>query len=86
MDMLRDMFDTYGKAWMTEAIKEAVGSSRGAPSLRYIEAILQRWKRDGFSPARKKVQIVDAQPKRTAWIPTAEELAEIRRLEAEYEH
>lgn len=28
----------------------------------------------------------DAQPKRRAWIPTADELAEIRRLEAEYEH
>lgn len=31
-------------------------------------------------------QPVEMQPKRRAWIPTADELAEIRRLEAEYEH
>ena len=67
LDMLRDMFDTYGKAWMTEAIKEAVGSSRGAPSLRYIEAILQRWKRDGFKAERKpKMQVVGGKEKSRA--------------------
>jgi hypothetical protein len=44
--LLLAMIDEYGGAWVRDAIGEAAASTnRFAP--RYIESILQRWKRDG---------------------------------------
>lgn len=51
-DVLVDLTDEYSALWMTEAIKEAALSN--GRSLRYITAILERWKREGFKAARKK--------------------------------
>lgn len=51
-DRLIDLTDEYGVLWVTSAIEEAAIS--GGRSLRYITAILERWKRDGFKAQRKK--------------------------------
>ena len=51
-DALVDLTDEYSALWVTEAIKEAALSN--GRSLRYITAILERWKRDGFKAPRKK--------------------------------
>ena len=51
-DKLIDLTDEYGASWVTEAIKEAALSN--ARNLRYITAILERWKREGFKAPRKK--------------------------------
>ena len=53
-DVLVDLTDEYSALWMTEAIKEAALSN--GRSLRYITAILERWKRDGFKAPRKGVK------------------------------
>lgn len=50
-EQLAQLYDEY-KSWVVEAIREAV-SSTGRPSLRYIEAILKRWKREGFKSSSK---------------------------------
>ena len=51
-DRLIDLTDEYGPLWVTSAIEEtAISNGR---SLRYITAILERWKRDGFKAERKK--------------------------------
>ena len=52
-DRLIDLTDKYGVLWVTSAIEEAALSN--GRSLRYITAILERWKREGFKAARKKV-------------------------------
>ena len=52
-DQLIDLTDKYGVLWVTSAIEEAALSN--GRSLRYITAILERWKREGFKAARKKV-------------------------------
>ena len=51
-DNLIDLTDEYGDLWVTEAIKEAALSN--GRNLRYITAILERWKREGFKAPRKK--------------------------------
>ena len=51
-DKLTDLTDEYGAHWVTSAIEEAALSN--GRSLRYITAILERWKRDGFKAERKK--------------------------------
>ena len=51
-DVLVDLTDEYSALWVTEAIKEAALSN--GRSLRYITAILERWKREGFKAPRKK--------------------------------
>ena len=51
-DALVDLTDEYSALWVTEAIKEAVLSN--GRNLRYITAILERWKREGFKAPRKK--------------------------------
>nr|DAV75738.1 MAG TPA: Replication initiation and membrane attachment [Caudoviricetes sp.] len=51
-DRIIDLTDEYGPLWMTSAIEEAALSN--GRSLRYITAILERWKRDGFKAERKK--------------------------------
>ena len=50
-DKLVDLTDEYGPLWVTSAIEEAALSN--GRSLRYITAILERWKRDGFKAKRK---------------------------------
>ena len=51
-DKLTDLTDEYGAHLVTSAIEEAALSN--GRSLRYITAILDRWKRDGFKAERKK--------------------------------
>ena len=51
-DALVDLTDEYSALWVTEAIKEATLSN--GRNLRYITAILERWKREGFKAPRKK--------------------------------
>ena len=51
-DALIDLTDEYSALWVTEAIKEAALSN--GRNLRYITAILERWKREGFKAPRKK--------------------------------
>ena len=53
-DALVDLTDEYSALWVTEAIKEAALSN--GRNLRYITAILERWKRDGFKAPRKGVK------------------------------
>ena len=53
-DALVDLMDEYSALWVTEAIKEAALSN--ARNLRYITAILERWKREGFKAPRKGVK------------------------------
>ena len=53
-DRLIDLTDEYGVLWVTSAIEEAALSN--GRSLRYITAILERWKRDGFKAERKGVK------------------------------
>lgn len=51
-DKLVDLTEEYGAHWVTSAIEEAALSN--GRSLRYITAILERWRRDGFKTERKK--------------------------------
>ncbi|MFC2315908.1 MAG: DnaD domain protein, partial [Selenomonas massiliensis] len=44
----------YGVLWVTSAIEEAALSN--GRNLRYIAAILERWKREGFKSPRKGVR------------------------------
>lgn len=50
-DRLKDIAERYPPGWFGEALKEAV--ARGARNLKYIEAILERWKVEGFKAPRK---------------------------------
>ena len=53
-DALVDLTDEYSALWVTEAIKEAALSN--GRNLRYITAILERWKCEGFKAPRKGVK------------------------------
>lgn len=53
-DNLIDLTGEYGALWLTSAIEEAALSN--GRNLRYITAILERWKRDGFKSPRKGVR------------------------------
>ena len=53
-DALIDLTDEYSALWVTEAIKEAALSN--GRNLRYITAILERWRREGFKAPRKGVK------------------------------
>lgn len=50
-DILSDLCSSYPENWIAEAITEAVKSN--VRRIRYIEAILESWKRDGFKTQRK---------------------------------
>jgi DnaD/phage-associated family protein len=50
-ESLRNDVGVYGGEWVCSAIEEAVKS--GARNLKYVEAILKRWKRDGKSQRTK---------------------------------
>jgi DnaD/phage-associated family protein len=47
--MLGDMQDEHGIVWVTKAIEEAVRN--GKRNLNYVDAILKRWKVDGYGSA-----------------------------------
>lgn len=47
------LYDRYHGKWLEAAIIEAAESSR-RPSVKYIEAILDRWGRDGFKAPKQK--------------------------------
>lgn len=47
------LYDRYHSKWLEAAIIEAAESSR-RPSVKYIEAILDRWERDGFKAPKQK--------------------------------
>jgi len=47
-EMLGSLIDDYTAGWVLAGIEEANKSSKGPPSLKYLDAILQRWKREGF--------------------------------------
>jgi DnaD/phage-associated family protein len=49
-DSVADAEQTYSADWVIAAIQEAVASN--ARSWKYCEAILSRWKRDGFKSSR----------------------------------
>lgn len=53
-DRLIDLTDEYSVLWLTSAIEEAALSN--GRNLRYITAILERWKREGFKAPRKGVR------------------------------
>ncbi|MBA7631346.1 hypothetical protein ES703_38877 [subsurface metagenome] len=50
-ERLKDIAERYPPGWFGEALKEAV--ARGARNLKYIEAILERWKAEGFKTPKK---------------------------------
>lgn len=49
---LTSFLDDFGKNWTLAAITEA--AENNGRSVRYIEAILERWKRDGFQVGRRE--------------------------------
>lgn len=51
-DQLNELIETYSEQWVCEAMKEAVIS--GVRTLRYVEAILKRWKTQGIHSERRK--------------------------------
>ena len=53
-DMLIDLYGKYKSEWLLAAIKEAVCSTSGRPSIKYISAILDRWQQDGFQSQKGK--------------------------------
>jgi len=50
-DAIQQDIDDYSETWVIEAIREAVKSE--ARNLKYVEAILKRWKRDGFKTQKQ---------------------------------
>ncbi|HUV53030.1 MAG TPA: DnaD domain protein [Dehalococcoidia bacterium] len=58
-ERLKDIAERYPPGWFGEALNEAV--ARGARNLKYIEAILERWKVEGFK-APKKGGAVEQRP------------------------
>ncbi|MEM5789046.1 MAG: DnaD domain protein [Syntrophobacteraceae bacterium] len=51
-DELQDILDEYGVQWFDAAVKEAVLNNKR--NLKYIMAILERWKVEGFQSPMKK--------------------------------
>lgn len=51
-ERLKDIAEEYPRGWFEEALKEAVGLEHR--NLKYIEAILERWKVEGFKAPRKE--------------------------------
>ena len=70
-DLIRISTD-YRLDWIREAFKEAVSMNKRA--LKYIEAILDRWGREGFkAPIRKNTGMPPGRPPKSQ-LPTGEEL------------
>jgi DnaD/phage-associated family protein len=51
LDKLYSLYTDYGQMWLSAAITEAV--ENGAHNIKYIAAILDRWKVDGFKADRR---------------------------------
>ena len=69
---LHDLYETYGKDRVIWAIREGVRNN--ARSIRYIERILERMRRDGGRPARKQPQTAaDVYEEMTRAIPQQED-------------
>ncbi len=51
-ERLKDIVGEYEEGWFEEALKEAVGLEHR--NLKYIEAILERWKVEGFKTPKQK--------------------------------
>ena len=51
-EKLDDMVSHYSEKWVVAAIEEAAASN--GRSVKYIEAVLERWSRDGFKAERGK--------------------------------
>lgn len=69
---LHDLYETYGKDRVIWAIRE--GARNNARSIRYIERILERMRRDGGRPARKQPQTAaDVYEEMTRAIPQQED-------------
>ncbi len=64
-DRLRDIAQNYPPGWFGEALGEAVASEHR--NLKYIEAILERWKVEGFKAPRGKIR-------RLGQVPSDDEL------------
>ena len=50
-ERISDLLDHYPRDWISAAIREAVAHE--ARNLKYVEAILKRWKTDGFQSPRQ---------------------------------
>ena len=53
-DMLKDWYDTCGKDWVLESIREAVLSN--AKNMRFISTVLKSWQKNGFKNQNKPRQ------------------------------
>lgn len=51
-DRLKEISDEYPEGWFEDAVKEATENNKR--NLRYIEAILKRWKAEGKGAGKKK--------------------------------
>ena len=51
-ESLKDIAEKYPPGWFQEALKEAVKSEHR--NLKYIEAILERWRTEGFKAPKKR--------------------------------
>ena len=51
LDKLYSLYTDFGQLWLSAAITEAV--ENGAHNIKYITAILERWKVDGFKADRR---------------------------------
>ena len=59
-ERLKDIADTYPEGWFEKAIEETVTS--GKKSLKYTEAILERWKAEGVKPLSLKRSRAPSKP------------------------
>lgn len=57
-DAAQNLADYYSKAWLLEALRRTTTSAQGARNWKYVNAILDNW---------KKLGRIDAEGKRKAW-------------------
>ena len=60
-ERLKDIVKEYPAGWFEEALKDAVGLEHR--NLKYIEAILERWKKEGFKSQRKGGKAGEQRPR-----------------------
>lgn len=68
---LHDLYETYGKDRVIWAIRE--GARNNARSIRYIERILERMRRDGGRPGKQPQTAADVYEEMTRAIPQQED-------------
>ena len=84
-EKLLDLLDEYGAVWMAEAIKWTV--ERHGNSVKYIQAILEQWKRVGFkNEERKKTNGRRFSSPRKGNREQEEESESARKLDADLEY